>query len=74
MNETEKLIWDAYLLDADKKGEKIIIPKDYLNMLIQENEIQKFINLTFAEKQEQITIHELYLINKIRIKKREFDY
>lgn len=74
MNETEKLIWDAYLLDADQKGQKIIIPKDYLNLLLRENEINKFINLTFAEKQEQITIHELYLINKIRIKKREFDY
>ena len=74
MNEQKKLIWDAYLLEAEQKGEKIIIPKDYLNLLLRENEINKFINLTFAEKQEQITIHELYLINKIKIKNGEFDY
>lgn len=44
------------------------IPNGYVKMLMRENEITDFINLTFAEKQEQMEIHNLYLVNEKRKK------
>jgi hypothetical protein len=40
------------------------IPNDYIQRLIQANDVVEFINLPFAEKQEQLEIHTLYLINE----------
>jgi len=74
--EKEKMLQklDTYLKEAELEGQKLSIPKDYLDILVQEKEVEQFIALTFAEKTEQLEIHELCKISEVRNKRGDFDF